>query len=54
MKKSHNPLNDFPKEEVRSAIQAGIAQAEVQVNSKIDAPQKSSKKWETKDFICVK
>ena len=41
MKKSHNPLNDFPKEEVRSAIQAGIAQAEVQINSKIDDSQKS-------------
>ena len=28
MKKSHDQLNEFPKEQVRSAIQAGIVQAE--------------------------
>ncbi len=35
MKKSHDQLDDFPKEEVRSAIQAGIVQAEGQINNKI-------------------
>ncbi|ATP39800.1 hypothetical protein CSE16_06890 [Solibacillus sp. R5-41] len=35
MKKSHDPLDEFPKEEVRSAIQAGIVQAEGQINNKI-------------------
>ncbi len=37
MKKSHNQLNDFPKEQVRSAIQAGIVQAEEQINNKMNS-----------------
>ena len=35
MRKSHDP-SDFPKDDVRSAIQAGIAQAEAQVVKKKD------------------
>lgn len=34
MEKSHNQLNEFPKEQVRSAIQQGITQAETQISSK--------------------
>lgn len=34
MKKSHDQLEEFPKEQVRSAIHAGIVQAEEQRNSK--------------------
>ncbi|MDP5274797.1 DUF4179 domain-containing protein [Chengkuizengella axinellae] len=34
MEKSHNQLNEFPKEQVRSAIQNGIAEAELQINNK--------------------
>ena len=36
MKKSHDTLDEFPKEEVRSAIQAGIVRAEEQMNNKIN------------------
>jgi hypothetical protein len=36
MEKSHNQLNDFPKEQVRSAIQQGIAQAEAQISKKMN------------------
>lgn len=32
MRKSHDQLDQFPKEEVRSAIQQGIAQAEAQIS----------------------
>ena len=34
MEKSHNQLNEFPKEQVRSAIQQGITQAETKISSK--------------------
>ncbi|GAF66827.1 hypothetical protein BTS2_3732 [Bacillus sp. TS-2] len=34
MKKSHDQLNEFPRDQVRSAIQAGMVQAEEQVNNK--------------------
>lgn len=44
MKKSHNQLNDFPKEQVRSAIQAGIIQAEKQGHSKKTSVIKSRKR----------
>ncbi|SES45512.1 DUF4179 domain-containing protein [Psychrobacillus sp. OK032] len=37
MKKSHNQLNDFPKEQVRSAIQHGIAQAEAQISNTMNS-----------------
>ncbi|MGM0890799.1 MAG: DUF4179 domain-containing protein [Bacillota bacterium] len=37
MEKSHNQLNDFPKEQVRSAIQAGIVQAEEQISNKMNS-----------------
>jgi len=37
MEKSHNQLNDFPKEQVRSAIQQGITQAEAQISNKINS-----------------
>lgn len=37
MKNSHNQLNDFPREQVRSAIQAGIVQAEEQINNKMNS-----------------
>lgn len=37
MEKSYNQLNDFPKEQVRSAIQQGIAQAEVQRSNKMNS-----------------
>ena len=37
MEKSHNQLNDFPNEQVRSAIQKGIAQAEEQINNKMNS-----------------
>ncbi|AXI08164.1 hypothetical protein CUC15_03930 [Oceanobacillus zhaokaii] len=33
MKKSHEPLEDFPKEQVRSSIRAGITQAQEQMNT---------------------
>jgi hypothetical protein len=36
MKKPHDTLDEFPKEEVRSAIQAGIVRAEEQMNNKIN------------------
>lgn len=34
MKKSHDQLNNFPKEQVRSAIRQGITQAEAQISQK--------------------
>jgi hypothetical protein len=37
MEKSHNQLNDFPKEQVRSAIQQGIAQAEAQISNNMNS-----------------
>lgn len=37
MEKSHNQLNDFPKEQVRSAIQKGIAQAEAQISNNMNS-----------------
>ena len=36
MNKSHDDLDGFPKEQVRSAIQTGILQAEEQINDKIN------------------
>lgn len=48
MEKSHEQLNDFPKEQVRSAIQQGIAQAKAQISNKMNGtpsyPIKSRKR----------
>lgn len=33
MKKSHEPFDDFPKEQVRSAIRSGIIRAEEQITT---------------------
>jgi hypothetical protein len=38
VEKSHNQVEDFPKEKVRSAIQQGITQAEAQIRKKEDNP----------------
>lgn len=35
MRESHDQLDEFPKDEVRSAIQTGIVQAEEQMNKKV-------------------
>lgn len=39
MKRLHNQSCDFPKKQVRSAIQAGIFQAEKQINNKMNSRQ---------------
>lgn len=51
MEKSHNQLNDFPKEQVRSAIQKGIVQAEAQINNKMNASSHSHKNKNVKRKI---
>jgi len=43
MEKSHNQFDEFPKEQVRSAIQMGIAQAEEQMKNKVNNPYRNRK-----------
>ena len=53
MKKPHDTLDEFPKEEVRSAIQAGIVRAEEQMNNKINKTYRyKMNKGKRKFIVC--
>lgn len=44
MEKSHNEMNDFPHEEVRSAIRLGTAQAETQISNEMNRTHNNKSK----------
>lgn len=53
MKKSHDQLDEFPKEQVRSAIQAGIVQAEEQINNAMILPPKKRRHSKVKKISYI-
>ncbi|MFS0892493.1 DUF4179 domain-containing protein [Peribacillus frigoritolerans] len=53
MKNTHNQLNEFPKEQVRSAIQEGILQAEEQINKMNSAHSHKNENVKRKKLYAV-